>query len=200
MTNTKSKITKDRSTQQLILLLLSGIEPNPGPKQPRFPCTISQKACKTESIACDDCYKWTHRNCIGMSTTEFSNLGKSDETWTCPSCSKPNNSSTKIYSIPNGDDSKLSTLNISTNPLMADSISESSIPSTSGSSIESQSFDSTSFSSDHDILAKTNKKKKKPSTKKHLRILNINFQSLKKKGKLLEAIIETTEPDIIIGT
>jgi hypothetical protein len=30
--------------------------------------------------------------------------------------------------------------------------------------------------------------------------LNINFQSLKKKGKLLEAIIETTEPDIIIGT
>ena len=30
--------------------------------------------------------------------------------------------------------------------------------------------------------------------------MNINFQSLKKKGKLLEAIIETTEPDIIIGT
>ena len=87
MTNTKSKITKDRSTQQLILLLLSGIEPNPGPRQPRFPCTISQKACKTESIACDDCDKWTHRKCIGMSTTEFSNLGKSDETWTCPSCS-----------------------------------------------------------------------------------------------------------------
>jgi hypothetical protein len=44
------------------------------------------------------------------------------------------------------------------------------------------------------------KPKTKPATKKHLRILNINFQSLKKKGKLLEAIIETTEPDIIIGT
>ena len=164
MTNTKSKITKDRSTQQLILLLLSGIEPNPGPRQPRFPCTICQKACKTESIACDDGDKWTHRNCIGMSTTEFSNLGKSDETWTCPSCSKPNNSSTKIYSIPNGDDSKLSTLNISTNPFMADSISESSIPSTSGSSIESQSFDSTSFSAGSPIMTSSPNQTKKTKT------------------------------------
>ena len=100
MTNTQYTITKDRSTQ-LILLLLSGIEPNPGPRQPRFQCTIYQNACKTESIACDDCDKWTHRNCIGMSTTEFSNLVKSEETWTCPSCSKPNNSTTNIYFIPN---------------------------------------------------------------------------------------------------
>jgi hypothetical protein len=40
----------------------------------------------------------------------------------------------------------------------------------------------------------------KPKTKKHLRIMNMNFQSLKRKDKLLEAIIETTEPDILIGT
>jgi hypothetical protein len=26
-----------------------------------------------------------------MSTTEFSKLGNSEETWTCPSCLKPNN-------------------------------------------------------------------------------------------------------------
>ena len=127
-----------------------------------------------------------------MSTTKFSNLGKSEETWTCPSCSKPNNSSTKIYFIPNGDDSKLSTLSISTDLLMADSISEASIP----SSIESQSFDSTSFSAGSPIMTSS----PKPKTKKHLRILNMNFQSLKRKDKLLEAIIETTEPDILIGT
>jgi hypothetical protein len=39
-----------------------------------------------------------------------------------------------------------------------------------------------------------------PDIKKHLRILNMNFQSLKKKGKLIEAIIESTEADMIIGT
>ncbi|CAC5398880.1 unnamed protein product [Mytilus coruscus] len=128
LTQQKFKTIRERSTQRLILLLLSGIETNPGPRRPRFPCTICQKACKIESIACDDCDKWTHRNCIGMSTSEYSNLGKSEDTWTCPSYCKPNNSSTKIYFIPNGDDSKHSTLNISTNPLMADTIIESTEP------------------------------------------------------------------------
>ena len=31
-------------------------------------------------------------------------------------------------------------------------------------------------------------------------ILNINFQSLRKKGNLLEALIESSKPDIILGT
>ncbi|VDH95017.1 Hypothetical predicted protein [Mytilus galloprovincialis] len=87
-----------------------------------------------------------------MSTTEFSNLGKSEDTWTCPSCSKPNNYSTKIYFISNGDSSKHSTLNISTNPLMADSISEASIPSTSGSSTNSPSFNCSTFCTDIPIM------------------------------------------------
>ena len=201
LTQQKFKTVHERSTHRLILLLLSGIETNPGPRRPRFPCTICQKACKIESIACDDCDKWTHRNCIGMSTSEYSNLGKSEDTWTCPSCCKPNNSSTKIYFIPNGDDSKHSIQNISTNPLMMDSISEASIPSTSDSSINSPSFNTTSFSTDIPIMTSSPKPTKtKPATKKQLRILNINFQSLRKKGKLLEAIIESTEPDVIIGT
>jgi hypothetical protein len=38
------------------------------------------------------------------------------------------------------------------------------------------------------------------TSRNQLRILTINFQSVKKKGRLLESIIATTEPDIIIGT
>jgi hypothetical protein len=41
--------------------------------------------------------------------------------------------------------------------------------------------------------------KAKPTHKKQVRILNINLQSLRKKGKLLETIIESTDPDIIMG-
>ena len=40
----------------------------------------------------------------------------------------------------------------------------------------------------------------KDPPKSHLRILNINFQSLRKKGKQLEAVIDSTKPDIILGT
>jgi hypothetical protein len=36
--------------------------------------------------------------------------------------------------------------------------------------------------------------------KRFLRILNINFQSAKKKGKDLEALIDLCDPDVIIGT
>ena len=35
---------------------------------------------------------------------------------------------------------------------------------------------------------------------KNIRILNINFQSLRKKGNLHEALIESSKPDIILGT
>jgi hypothetical protein len=41
--------------------------------------------------------------------------------------------------------------------------------------------------------------KAKPTHKKQVRILNINFQSLRKKGKLLETIIESTDPDRILS-
>ena len=136
-----------------------------------------------------------------MSTTEFSKLGNSEETWTCPSCLKPNNSSTILYTVLCNGDSKHSSVNISTNPLLVDSISEASIPSTSGSSINSPSFNATSFSSDAPIMTSSPKPTKaKPTHKKQVRILNINFQSLRKKGKLLETIIESSDPDIIIGT
>ncbi|CAG2224564.1 unnamed protein product [Mytilus edulis] len=181
--NTKTRIENNTKTQidtpiileeytKTHLTLTEWHRDKPRTKATKIPCTICQKACKIESIACDDCDKWTHRNCIGMSTSEYSNLGKSEDTWTCPSCCKPNNSSTKIYFIPNGDDSKHSTQNISTNPLMMDSISEASIPSTSGSSINSPSFNTTSFSTDIPIMTSSPKPTKtKPATKKQCKPL-----------------------------
>ena len=36
--------------------------------------------------------------------------------------------------------------------------------------------------------------------KKQLRILNVNFQSVRRKGSQLEALIDATDPDIIMGT
>ena len=200
----------------ITLLLISGIEPNPGPRRPKFPCSICSKACKLNSIAYDDCNQWLHKECLGMSTTEFSRLGKSDDTWNCPSCQKPNNS-TKIYSIPEDSfNHSLKSINLSAHPSMIDSISNVSMQSRSSVSSETTSHLSTqsySTSSVQSIASPLNNKPNapimasspKPASKEHrnrksLRLLTINFQSLRKKGKLLKAIIDDTEPDIILGT
>jgi hypothetical protein len=71
---TNLSFNKDRSAHKLYLLLLSGIEPNPGPRRPKFPCGICGKACKTGFIACDDCEKWIHKSCLGMTPAEFSDV------------------------------------------------------------------------------------------------------------------------------
>ncbi|CAG2204419.1 unnamed protein product [Mytilus edulis] len=192
---------------------MSGIEQNPGPRHPKFPCGICKKACKLQSIACDECDQWLHKICIGMSTTEFSRLGNSSDTWKCPNCAAPNNSSI-IYSTPELDENNTNEqiINQSEHPSLIHSESDISFPSTSSITNETRSSVNTEHDSTFDILPESNgittSSPIKPKSKtfnranntKGLRILNINFQSLRKKGKLLELIIIDTDPDIILGT
>ncbi|KAL8610898.1 hypothetical protein ACOMHN_056753 [Nucella lapillus] len=112
----------------IILLLISGLEPNPGPRRPRFPCTVCSKACKANqmALACDDCDCWTHKDCVGLSTTSYNRLGDSDETWTCPQC-HTHNSSSKIYSVPIEVDT--STTTVSNQTQQMHTTQESSMPS-----------------------------------------------------------------------
>ena len=140
-----------------------------------------------------------------MSTTEFSRLGHSEDMWSFPSCSKPNNSSI-LYTIPEAEEEcgeNQSPIDISTHPSMLDSISDISMPSRSSISADYSDTTFGSLTNNQDTLTSsprptTDKGSKKP--KSSLRILNINFQSLRKKGKLLECIILDSDPDIIIGT
>ncbi len=39
-----------------------------------------------------------------------------------------------------------------------------------------------------------------PQPAKGLHVLNINFQSIRRKGASLETVIDATDPDIILGT
>ena len=186
-------VIKDRSTLCIILLLIGGIESNPGPRRPKFPCGICGKACKLGSIACDDCDQWIHRTCVGMSTTEFSRLGASDASWYCPNCKRPNNSSI-VYSVPDSSEHNSQSF--------SQSVSDISLQ--SRSSVSSDHIDSTFNISDANIVTSSPKPTKSKGNavprKNNLRIINVNFQSLRKKGKLLESIILDCDPDIILGT
>ena len=40
----------------------------------------------------------------------------------------------------------------------------------------------------------------KPTVRKNLRLLNVNFQSIRSKGRNVDMLVESTKPDVIIGT
>ena len=145
-----------------------------------------------------------------MTTAEFSDVGRSDEKWSCPSCSKPNNSSSIIYHVPEINTTQDNAIiNVSLHPSRLDSVSEQSSLSSSSLSTSTNSIETniqvmsplrntTPIMSSSPIHSTT--RNVTINQRKSLRILVINFRSLRKKGKLLEALVETTNPDIVKGT
>ena len=83
-----------KSTPLTLLLLLSGdIQLNPGPRPPKYPCGLCQKACKwtTPCVRCDTCKVYYHKDCMLMPDGIFNNLN--NISWECFHCGVPNFSS-----------------------------------------------------------------------------------------------------------
>ena len=62
----QSKLT---SWLTILLILQAGdIEINPGPRRPKFPCQICQKAAKRglKYLHCKLCHEWNHADCLRM--------------------------------------------------------------------------------------------------------------------------------------
>ena len=93
--------TSTSTSHKHIILLISGIEPNPGPRRPRFPCVVCTKACKVNqrALTCDTCDHWIHKACVNMTTASYVKMRDSDEPRTCPKCHSNNNNSVKLYMI-----------------------------------------------------------------------------------------------------
>ena len=89
----------------MLLLLLRGIEPNPGSRPPKYPCGVCKKAVKNmgqRALACVDCDKWCHKSCLEMNTIEFDELANNSLPWYCPSCNSLNRT-TVVYDLPTVD-------------------------------------------------------------------------------------------------
>lgn len=91
-------LMKPKALLFLSMLLLSNsadIELNPGPRAPKYPCQICDRAVtwKQRAVACDDCLQWYHVNCMHMSTPTYNDLGNSNVSWHCLKCGLPKFSS-----------------------------------------------------------------------------------------------------------
>ena len=173
------------------------------------------------ALACDDCDKWCHKSCLEMNTIWFDELANNSLPWYCPSCNSLNRT-TVVYDLPTVDYCTHIVNSTSIQPqtpaksdgnLTHSSTGSSGIidSSVSLSSIEQQSsvLARNISNSEHDDSwgslgspAVASSPKPKPNTyrptrnSKSLRFLCINFQSARKKGKDISALVECVQPDI----
>ena len=77
-----------------ILLIVSGdIQLNPGPRQASvYPCGFCELKVgwSTLALCCDNCDVWYHKDCLSLSNTRYSLLGKSNVSWICLKCTSMN--------------------------------------------------------------------------------------------------------------
>ena len=66
----------DTSLYCMSLLIMGGIEVNPGPGSAKDLCGVCKQVCtwKEKAIACDECDTWYHTSCTGITSMEYSRL------------------------------------------------------------------------------------------------------------------------------
>ena len=139
--------------------------------------------------------RWIHKSCVGMLTAEYNDLANTSTPWYCPDCGTPHQSDV-IDEAPASDSSSVGSKYSSFSegePLSPDASSHNSTTAFSDTSIHSV---------DSPAAASSPKARNQYITtaRKSLRLLTINFQSIRKKGRNIDLLVETTKPDVILGT
>ena len=172
-------------SDKLVLLYLCAIllsqsyapEPNPGLRTPKYPCGICSKAVTwtTPAVCCDSCNVWYHKECMGMHSLVYKGLH--NISWYCDLCGLPNFSSSLFDTTSFETTNRFDIFNDTP-------ISEGSIGRPTAASSP---------------LDRTPKKSKVKRYDKPLRVVIFNCQSVRNKKQELENLVESSNPDIIIG-
>lgn len=125
------------------------------------------------------CDIWYHTSCMFMTTPEYIHLANTSKVWICSASNTPHSS--KIYNSISVEDSSYSSL----------STTNSEAPCSPCSSIGSQCATSS--------LIK-DPAPPKAQKRKTLRLISLDFQSIKNKVLEIEVLVENSEPDSIVGT
>ena len=132
---------------------------------------------KHRGIACDDCSKWYHVECMYMSTTVYNALASSNISWHCATCGMPNFSSSLFESfMVNTSNSfyQLSNSSVVVSP---------GLPAFTSSPIKPNRTDRNNYY--------------KP---RNTKVLVVNFQRIKSKKEELCHLLDSANPNILIGT
>ena len=128
-----------------------------------------------------------------MLTVEYNDLANTS--WYCLNCGTPHQSDV-IYEAPASDSSSVGSNYSSLSegePLSPDASTHNSTTAFSDTSIHSMGSPAAASSpkARNQYIS---------TARKSLRLLTINFQSIRKKGRNIDLLVETTKPDVILGT
>ena len=143
---------------------------NPGPT--KNPCGVCTKRVRSNlrAIECEECYSWYHKQCLGINNAVFKALeNHTSYVWTCCNCGLPSFSSSFFLS----DIDSRNRFEVLSDLTSSENGSEPDF--TIGSPLHSSS------------PARPSAKKSKAD---HLKILNVNFQSLPSKKVPFLAMLE----------
>ena len=173
----KSKLHSLLYLSLIMIVCAADVESNPGPRSPKYPCQICHRAVtwKTKGVACDDCDKWYHAECMGMNTAVYEGL--SNVSWHCTTCGMPQFTSSLFESF------------LKTNSYNSFSSLDDSDNLGHPSACSSPKATSAQAANTGTVKAWNN-----------FTIININFQSIRNKKAEVGNIIESYNPSIIIGT
>ena len=204
--NRNKMLNTSRKLPMLYLCVLliahsADTETNPGPRTPKYPCQICDKAVRAnqKGVACDHCSTWLHKACIGMTTQEYSRLANNSSImWICNKCEGQNHStslfvsaladeSTNIYS------SLVESVSI-INPDSRESADDVSLAEEIGSPIAA--------SSPNAMRTPTPQPKRRRglNSSDDIKVLVMNCQSIKHKREELLTTIESADPDVMMFT
>ena len=196
--NTKTKL---KACKFLVLMTISlilqanDIELNPGPvnNSSIYPCGTCDKAVTWEhrGVVCETCDQWYHIDCQDIHSQTYVDLNNSMVSWHCIVCNQPNYSDVPfdLYGLSTSNRFSELSEQINLDNQTSDSLSDSP------NLRYKKPIHSSTPKKENNTRKILNDKRDIP-----LRILNINFQSLKNKLPLLINTIDTMKPDIIIGT
>ncbi|KAL8603231.1 hypothetical protein ACOMHN_046237 [Nucella lapillus] len=147
----------------------------------KYPCGTCDLTVtwQQKGVACETCGMWYHAHCQSLGTHSYNDLDASDVSWHCIVCGNPNYSCTAFN-------------------LHGVEEESSHIGSPSQHSVGSFSSDinfKPLHSSTPSRASQQNKQKSRP-----LRIINVNFRSARGKRAETLSLVDSTKPDIIIGT
>ena len=189
LTNRKHFIPNTRRNFHLLIKLIisNQVELNPGPRTPRWPCGVCAKAVtwKSKALECDTCKSWFHIDCQGnMTDSMYAIMDSSNISWHLLNCGLPNFASSYF-------NSSTPTL-LSNNSFSVLSCDSPGIPNAQSSPKP------VNVNKSHNNTQSYHTKNKK--IKHPLKVISLNFQSIKNKKPQLDILIDTVKPDIIIGT